>query len=128
MKKLWFGTFVFLICSFFLLSQAPNNLDSIIIYKGEVAGTGPGLSVIKMALDEVVTVIAKGVDAEGNEVLIAPTWKADKELTIIQVEGKGKTVKIKLKEAPAVAAYFECVKIREDGKKITAGVAVELKK
>ncbi len=72
--------------------------------------------------------MAKGVDSEGKEVLIAPTWKADKKVVLIPVEGKGRWIKVRLKEAPSVAAYVTVVVIRDDGKKISTDVAIEVKK
>ncbi len=111
-----------------LCAQAPNSLESILVYKGETLGTGPGVSVLKLAVGEEVVIVAKGVDSEGKEVPIAPTWKADKEIALITVEGKGRCIKIRLKEAPSVAAYVTVVVIREDGKKISTDVAVEVKK
>ncbi len=111
-----------------LWAQAPNSLDSILVYKGETPGTGPGVSVLKLAVGEEVVLVAKGIDSEGKEVPIAPTWKADKEIALITVEGKGRCIKIRLKEAPSVAAYVTVVIIREDGKKVSTDVAVEGKK
>jgi hypothetical protein len=111
-----------------LWAQAPNSLDSILVYKGETPGTGPGVSVLKLAVGEEVVLVAKGVDSEGKEVPIAPTWKADKEITLITVEGKGRCIRIRLKEAPSVSAYVTVVVIREDGKKVSTDVAVEAKK
>jgi hypothetical protein len=111
-----------------LWAQAPNSLDSILVYKGETPGTGPGVSVIKLAVGEEVVLVAKGVDSEGKEVPIAPTWKADKEIALITVEGKGRCIRIRLKEAPSVSAYVTVVVIREDGKKVSTDVAVEAKK
>lgn len=111
-----------------LWAQAPSSLDSILVYKGETPGTGSGVSVLKLAVGEEVVLVAKGVDSEGKEVLIAPTWKADKEISLITVEGKGRCIKIRLKEAPSVAAYGTVVVIRDDGKKVSTDIAVELKK
>jgi len=111
-----------------LWAQAPNSLDSILVYKGETPGTGPGVSVLKLAVGEEVVLVAKGVDSEGKEVPIAPTWKADKEITLITVEGKGRCIRIRLKEAPSVSAYVTVVVIREDRKKVSTDVAVEAKK
>lgn len=60
--------------------------------------------------------------------MIAPTWKADKEIVLTPVEEKGRCIKVRLKEAPSVAAYVTVVVIRDDGKKISTDIAVELKK
>lgn len=57
-----------------VLSQEKHGpLAQIIIYKGETAGTGPGISVLKMTVGEEITVTAKGIDSEGKEVPIWPT-------------------------------------------------------
>lgn len=109
-------------------AQAPSSLDSILVYKGETPGTGSGVSVLKLGVGEEVILVAKGVDAEGKEVLIAPTWKADKEIVLTPVEGKGRCIKLRLKEAPSVAAYVTVVVIRDDGKKVSTDIAIELKK
>ncbi len=111
-----------------LWAQAPTSLDLIIVYKGETPGTGPGVSVLRLAVGEEVILVAKGVDSEGKEVLIAPTWKADKEISLITVEGKGRCTKVRLKEAPAGLAFVTVVVIRDDGKKVSTDIAVELKK
>ncbi|MCX8015450.1 MAG: hypothetical protein N2748_05470, partial [candidate division WOR-3 bacterium] len=101
------------------ISQEKHGpLAQIIIYKGETAGTGTGITTFKMTIGEEMTVTAKGVDKEGNEVPIWPTWKADKELSIRVVEGRSKTAVVKaLKEGAPV--FFEAVYITDDGKKVT---------
>lgn len=109
-------------------AQAPGSLDSIYVYMGETPGTGPGIGVLKLSVGEEVVIVAKGVDSEGKEVLIAPTWKADKEISLLPVEGKGRCIKVRLKEAPSVAAFVTVVVIRDDGKKISTDVPVEVKK
>lgn len=109
-----------------LAQDKPGLLSKIIIYKGDVPGTGPGLSVLRMTVGEEVTVTAKGVDEKGNDVPIWPTWKADKELSIRVVEGRSKTAVVKaLKEGGAF--FFEAVYITDEGKKVTGSVAVEVK-
>lgn len=109
-------------------AQAPGSLDSIIVYRGETPGTGPGVGVLRLSVGEEVVLVAKGVDSEGKEVLIAPTWKADKEISLLPVEGKGRCIKVRLKEAPSVAAFVTVVVIRDDGIGIAKDVAVEVKK
>ncbi len=105
--------------------QASNSLDSIAVYKGETPGTGPGVSVIKLNVGEEVTLVAKGLDSDGKEVFIAPTWKADKEIALITVEGKGRSIRARLKEAPSVTAFLTVVVIRDDGKKISTDISIE---
>ncbi len=126
MRKFSFLIFFLFIGSIILWAQAPNELDSILVYKGETPGTGPGVSVLKLSVGEEVVLVAKGVNSEGKEVLIAPTWKADKEVSLIPVEGKGRCIKVRLKEAPSVAAYVTVVVIREDGKKISTDVGQKI--
>lgn len=100
-------------------------LSQIIIYKGDVAGTGPGMSGFKLKVGEEITVTAKGIDEEGKEVPIWPTWKADRELSIRVVEGRSKTAVVKaLKEG--VPVFFEAIYITDDGKKVTGIVAGEV--
>ncbi len=111
-----------------LWAQAPSSLDSIIVYKGETPGTGPGVSVLKLAVGEEAVLVAKGVDSQGEEVFIAPTWKADKEIALIAVEGKGRCIKVRLTEAPSVASFVTVIVIRDDGKKVSTDVAIEVKK
>ncbi|MFW6134695.1 MAG: hypothetical protein ACOC5R_03890 [Elusimicrobiota bacterium] len=128
MKKLVISLIILL--SFYVLgfSQASNNLDSIIIYKGEKAGTGTGVDIVKLGVGETITVTAKGVDVNGNEVCMAPTWKSDEEIDLYFVEGKGKTIRAKLVEPPALMCFFEVVVIKENGEKVTAQVTVQEKK
>lgn len=111
-----------------LFAQAPNSLESILIYQGESAGTGTGLGIVKLGLGEKITVTAKGVDADGNEVCMAPTWKSDQELHISPVEGKGKTVEVTLKESPSLMCFFEVVVEKKNGEKVTGQVTVQEKK
>lgn len=100
-------------------------LTQIIIYKGETAGTGVGITTFKLTVGEEMTVTAKGVDKEGNDVPIWPTWKADKELSIRVVEGRSKTAVVKaLKEG---TSFFSAVYITDDGKKATGDAMGEVK-
>ncbi len=101
-------------------------LTQIIIYKGEAAGTGVGLEVFKLTVGEELTVTAKGVDSEGKDVPIWPTWKADKELSIQVAEGRSKTAIVKaLKEGAPV--FFSAVYITDDGKKVIGEAMGEIK-
>ncbi|MBU2446133.1 MAG: hypothetical protein KJ666_11280 [Bacteroidetes bacterium] len=101
-------------------------LTQIIIYKGEVAGTGTGITTFKLTVGEEITVTAKGVDEEGNDVPIWPTWKADKELSIRVIEGRSKTVVVKaLKEGAPL--FFSAVYITDDGKKVSGEAMGEVK-
>lgn len=104
-----------------------GTLANIIIYKGDTAGTGPGIGVLKLKVGEEVTVTAKGEDDEGKEVPIWPTWKADKELSIRVVEGRSKTAVVKALKEVDVATFFGAVYITDEGKKVTGEVAVEIK-
>lgn len=110
-----------------VLSQETHGpLAQIIIYKGETAGTGPGISVLKMTVGEEITVTAKGIDSEGKEVPIWPTWKADKELSIRVVEGRSKTAVVKaVKEGAPV--FFSAIYITDEGKKVTGEAMAEVK-
>lgn len=103
-----------------------DPLPLIIIYKGETPGTGPGMGTFKLTVGEEMTVTAKGVDSEGKEVPIWPTWKADKELSIRVVEGRSKTAVVKaLKEGAPV--FFTAVYITDEGKKVTGEAMGEVK-
>ena len=108
-------------------SQAKDGpLTQIIIYKGEVAGTGTGITTFKFMVGDEMTVTAKGVDADGHDVPVCPTWKADKELSIKVVEGRSKTAVVKaLKEGAPV--FFSAVYITDDGKKVIGEVMGEIK-
>ncbi len=116
----------FLMISVSLSQEKHGPLSQIIIYKGETAGTGTGITTFKLTVGEEITVTAKGVDSEGNEVPIWPTWKADKELSIHVVEGRSKTAIVKaLKEGAPL--YFYAVYITDEGKKVTGEVMGEVK-
>jgi hypothetical protein len=98
----------------------------IVLYKGDVAGTGTGINGFKLKVGEEMTLTAKGLDSDGNEVNIWPTWKSDKELSIMVVEGRSKTVVVKaLKKGNPlfVTAVFKT----DDGKKITGEAMGEVK-
>jgi len=106
--------------------QKQGPLNQIIIYKGEVAGTGTGITTFKLVVGEEITVTAKGVDENGNDVPIWPTWKADKELSIRVVEGRSKTAVVKaLKEGAPI--FFSAVYITDEGKKVSGDVMGEVK-
>ena len=102
-------------------------LAQIIIYKGEAAGTGTGITTFKLTVGEEMTVTAKGVDKEGNDVPIWPTWKADKELSIRVVEGRSKTAIVKAIKEVGGAVFFSAVYITDDGKKVTGEAMGEVK-
>jgi len=128
MKRLIFATLMVLAITFVAFSQAADTLSVIAIYQGEKAGTGPGLTSVKMSVGEEVILTAKGMDEKGNEVIIAPTWKSDKEISLTTVEGKGRSIKAKLLKAPSGLAYITCVVVTDSGKKMTGEVTVEVKK
>ena len=109
-----------------LAQEKQGPLAQIIIYKGEAAGTGTGITTFKLTVGEEMTVTAKGVDKEGNDVPIWPTWKADKELSIRVVEGRSKTAVVKaLKEGAPV--FFSAIFITDDGKKVSGEAMGEVK-
>jgi len=109
-------------------SQTKQGTPSqIIIYQGDVAGTGPGLNSLKLAVGEEATVTAKGIDENGNDVSIWPTWKCDSELSIKVVEGKSKTAIVKALKESAVTTFFTAVYITDEGKKVTADGMVQIK-
>ncbi|MEW6508286.1 MAG: hypothetical protein AB1432_11130 [Bacteroidota bacterium] len=117
---------MFLSSTVALAQEKGGALDQIIIYKGEIAGTGTGITSFKLVVGEEITVTAKGVDKEGNEVLIWPTWKADKELSIRVVEGRSKTAVVKaLKEGAPV--FFSAVYLTDEGRKVTGEAMGEVK-
>lgn len=106
--------------------ESHGPLSQIIIYKGEVAGTGPGITTFKLIVGEEMTVTAKGFDSEGNEVPIWPTWRADRELSIRVVEGRSKTAVVKaLKEGAPI--FFSAIYITDDGKKVVGEAMGEIK-
>ena len=108
-------------------SQAKDGpLTQIIIYKGEVAGTGTGITTFKFMVGDEMTVTAKGVDADGHDVPVWPTWKADKELSIKVVEGRSKTVAVKALK-PGAPLFITAIYITDDGKKVTGEAMGEVK-
>jgi len=119
------------ISMFFLVSsvQAQEEhgpLSQIIVYKGEVAGSGVGITTFKLIVGEEMTVTAKGVDAQGKDVPIWPTWKADRELSIRVVKGRSKTAVVKAVKAGA-PIFFSAIYITDEGKKVTGEVMGEIK-
>jgi uncharacterized protein YpmB len=118
--------FVSLFLSTALGQEKHGPLTQIIIYKGETSGTGVGITTFKLTVGEEMTVTAKGIDENGKDVPIWPTWKADKELSIRVVEGRSKTAVVKaLKEGAPL--FFSAVYITDDGKKVTGEVMGEVK-
>ena len=107
-----------------LVAQAlDTGVEQIILYKvadkmaTSAPLTGVGMNGFKLAVGEEMIIFAKGVDANGKEVAVWPTWKADKELSVSVVEGRSKTVVVKALKAGAplfVTAFY----ITDDGKKI----------
>jgi len=100
-----------------------KGLEQIILFKVtdtmavSTPLTGVGLNGFKLAVGEEMILLAKGVNIEGQEVPIWPTWKADKELSLMVVEGRSRTVVIKAVKAGA-PLFVTAVYITDDGKKI----------
>lgn len=109
-------------------AQAPDNLSVILVYKGETAGTGPGIASLKLKVNEEAILTCKGMSEDGKEVLIAPTWKADKEVVLTPVEGKGRSIKAKLVKAPSGVAFITVTVITDGGKKVVKEIPVEVSK
>jgi len=106
--------------------EKPGELSQIILFKGEKAGTGTGIVSFKLKVGEEMTVTAQGVDKDGQDVPIWPTWKAEKELSIKVVEGRSKTVVIKaLKEGAPL--FFSAIYITDEGKKVVGEAMGEVK-
>ena len=103
-----------------------GELTQIIIYKGETVSTGVGISSFKLVVGDEMFLTAKGADAEGIDVPIWPTWKADKEISVKVVEGRSKTVKIKALKAGA-PLFVTAIYITDDGKKVTGDAMGEVK-
>lgn len=96
---------------------AAGPLDRIVLYQGEEAGTGTGINGFKLGVGDTMFVTAKGVDVDGNDVPIWPTWKCDREMTITAKEGRSKTAIITgIKVGEPV--FFSAVYITDDGKKV----------
>lgn len=102
--------------------SADEALSQIILYPGDAAGTGTGIGSIKLAVGEEMTITAKGVDKDGKEVNIWPTWKADKEFALTVVEGRSKTVVVKALKAGA-PLFVTCI-YKTDGGKILKAEAM----
>jgi hypothetical protein len=121
----------FIIITLVILATCTQKKDGfisqIIIFKGDASDTGIGISTFKLMEGEEMTVTAKGVDKDGNDVPIWPTWKADKELSISVEEGRSKTVVVEaLKEAAQVS--FSAIYVTDEGKKVTKVVTGEIKR
>ena len=106
--------------------EKPGELSQIILYQGEKAGTGTGIISFKPKVGEEMTVTAQGVDKDGKDVPIWPTWKADKELSIKVVEGRSKTVVIKALKVGA-PLFFSAIYITDEGKKVVGEAMGEVK-
>lgn len=128
LKMTFFGVLISFILLFFVLNTQVHSstLEQIIIYKGKIAGTGPGITSFKLTVDEEITLTAKGVDKDGNDVAIWPTWKADKELSITVMEGRSKTVIVKALKTGA-PIFISALYITDDGKKVKGEVMGEVK-
>lgn len=107
--------------------QAAGPLEQITIYKGEKAGPGTGMISFKLAVGEEIIVTAKGVDKDGLEVSIWPTWKADPELSIKPVEGRSLSAVVKALEATSAPLFFSAVYKTDDGKKVVGEVMGQVK-
>ena len=92
-----------------------GDLDTIILYAGDKAGTGVGIGVFKLEVGKDMMITAKGVDKDGNDVPIWPTWKCDKELSVQVVEGKSKTIKVKALKA-GEPLFITAIYIDDNGK------------
>jgi len=90
-------------------------LDDIILYAGDKAGTGVGMTYFKLEVGKDMMITAKGVDKDGNDVPIWPTWKCDKELSVQVVEGKSKTIKVKALKA-GEPLFITAIYIDDNGK------------
>ena len=92
-----------------------GDLDMIILYAGDKAGTGVDITVFKLEVGKDMMITAKGVDKDGNDVPIWPTWKCDKELSVQVVEGKSKTIKVKALKA-GEPLFITAIYIDDNGK------------
>ena len=92
-----------------------GDLDMIILYAGDKAGTGVYLTYFKLEVGKDMMITAKGVDKDGNDVPIWPTWKCDKELSVQVVEGKSKTIKVKALKA-GEPLFITAIYIDDNGK------------
>jgi hypothetical protein len=106
--------------------EKSRELSQIIIYKGEISDTGIRVSNFTLTEGEEMIVTAKGVDQDGHNVPIWPTWKADKELAIAVVEGRSKTAMVKaLKQGTNVS--FSAIYLTDGGNKVTKTITGEIK-
>ena len=94
-----------------------GDLDAIIFYVGDKdkAGTGVGLTYFKLEVGKDMMITAEGVDEDGKDVPIWPTWKCDKELSVQVVEGKSKTIKVKALKA-GEPLFITAIYIDDNGK------------
>ena len=92
-----------------------GDLDMIILYAGDKAGTGVGIGVFKLEVGKDMMITAEGVDEDGKDVPIWPTWKCDKELSVQVVEGKSKTIKVKALKA-GEPLFITAIYIDDNGK------------
>ena len=92
-----------------------GDLEMIFLYAGDKAGTGVDMPVFKLEVGKDMMITAKGVDKDGNDVPIWPTWKCDKELSVQVVEGKSKTIKVKALKA-GEPLFITAIYIDDNGK------------
>lgn len=101
-------------------------LSQIIVYKGDRAGTGTGIISFKLRPGEEMMVTAKGVDKDGKEVSISPSWQSDRELSIKAVEGKQQTAIVKAIK-PGAPVFFSATHTTAEGQKTKGEVMGEVK-
>jgi len=129
MKKAFFFTVLIGLAMISVLNAQTldKDLDHIILYKvTDVMAvsaplTGVGMNGFKLAVGEEMIIYAKGVDKDGKEVPIWPTWKADKELSLMVVEGRSRTVVVKAVKA-GTPLFVTAIYKTDDGKKMTGEV------
>lgn len=103
-----------------------GDLSQIIVYKGEKAGTGTGIISLRLKVGEEVLVTAKGVDKDGREIAIAPTWKGDKEFSITPLKDKPQTALVKALK-PGSPVFLSATQTLKDGKKVQGEIMGEIK-
>lgn len=103
-----------------------GDLSQIIVYKGEKAGTGTGIISLKLKVGEEVLVTAKGVDKDGREIAITPTWKGDKEYSITPLKDKPQTALVKALK-PGNPLFLSATQTLKDGKKVQGEIMGEIK-
>lgn len=107
--------------------EKSGELSQIIMYKGEISDTGIQISNFTLTEGEEMIVTAKGVDKDGNNVPIWPTWKGDKELLVSTVEGRSKTAVVRALKA-ATEVSLSTIYVTDEGKKVTKEITGEIKR